>query len=72
VGKSKRHKTSFKKDQIDQEREEKLLATMRESGRAPTAPGGYFHNTDDRPGRKDRKKTKGRLRDLTREFNNDR
>lgn len=71
MGKSRRHKTNYRKDEVEHEREEKILAIMRESGRSPTSPGGHFHDTDERPGRRDRSSTKRQLRDVARDHNHE-
>lgn len=71
MGKSRRHKTNFRKDEVEHEREERALTLMKESGRQPTPPTGHFHDTDERPGRKDRSSTKNELRDVARVYNHE-
>ena len=46
-----------------------VMERVRESGRSPVPPPGFFHDTDGRPGRKDRSATKGKLRNIRKEFN---
>ena len=75
MGKSRAHKTrlrvDMKKDKDELEREERLLAQLAASGRAPTPPGGHFHDTGEKQRvRKDRKAERNRLKDIAREFNN--
>jgi len=73
MGKKKRYHNIHKKDTDEQEREERALRLMEEKqafGRLPTPPPGYFHDTDDRPGRKDRSATKNKLKNAAEDFNN--
>lgn len=74
MGRKKRYHNIHKKDADEQKREDKALRLMEEKqafGRLPTPTPGYFHDTDDRPGRKDRSRTRRRLKDLTKkEFRN--
>lgn len=57
MGKSKRRRS----DETEEERHERLLMQIQDTGRLPTPPPGKYHDTDKR---RDRRAEKRRVRDV--------
>lgn len=69
MSRSKRY-SGDEKEREKAKREEKILRQLKEGGRVPTPPPGFFHDTGEKQrGRKDRKHERTRLRDMTKDFN---
>jgi len=59
-------------DSEDEARQERVLEQLKQSGRTPVPPSGYFHDTGEKQQRrKNRKEERTRLKNLTREYNNE-
>ena len=56
-------------EEDDEARQQKILDQLKDYGRLPTPPPGFFHESDKVRRRQEKKRERARLRDLARNHN---